>query len=342
MFIINPMKKLSKKKWKNIKDWIKFVLAIGCVVVFVVFFVFNLWSPIRKNVNVVVPRGASVTGMANYLYKNNIIKSKELFYFSIRINGGQIQAGEYEISRGSGVWTVASMLSHGRVATTTITIPEGFTIKQIKNMLMNTLSLAGEVDCDKDIPVCHLIDGDIFPDTYRVARGTSRLALLDLARKKMESVKQKFINYRYPAPLKDWNDVMVLASIVQKETPLRREMPVVAGVYLNRLNKDMRLQADPTVVYALTDGLGDMQGNPLLTGHLRIESPYNTYTNKGLPPHPIASVGIDAIRSVLKPARTEYLFFVADGRGGHKFSKDYGEHKKNHDAWREIKKELNK
>ena len=85
-----------------------------------------------------------------------------------------------------------------------------------------------------------------------------------------------------------------------------------------------------------------MQGNPLLTGHLRIESPYNTYTNKGLPPHPIASVGIDAIRSVLKPARTEYLFFVADGRGGHKFSKDYGEHKKNHDAWREIKKELNK
>ena len=246
MFIINPMKKLSKKKWKNIKDWIKFVLAIGCVVVFVVFFVFNLWSPIRKNVNVVVPRGASVTGMANYLYKNNIIKSKELFYFSIRINGGQIQAGEYEISRGSGVWTVASMLSHGRVATTTITIPEGFTIKQIKNMLMNTLSLAGEVDCDKDIPVCHLIDGDIFPDTYRVARGTSRLALLDLARKKMESVKQKFINYRYPAPLKDWNDVMVLASIVQKETPLRREMPVVAGVYLNRLNKDMRLQADPT------------------------------------------------------------------------------------------------
>jgi UPF0755 protein len=336
------MKKLSKKKWNRIKEWTKFILAVACVIVFFVFFVFNLWSPLRKNVNVVVPRGASVTGMANYLYKNKIIKSKELFYFSIRLNGGQIQAGEYEIQRGSGVWTVASMLSHGRVATTTITIPEGFTIKQIKNMLMNSMSLAGDVDCDKDMPVCDLHDGDIFPDTYRVARGTSRLAVLDLARKKMESVKEKFIKHRYPEPLKNWNDVMTLASIVQKETPLKREMSIVAGVYLNRLNTGMRLQADPTVVYALTDGLGDMQGKPLLTGHLRIDSPYNTYVNMGLPPHPIASVGIDAIRSVLKPTKTDYLFFVADGRGGHKFSKDYGEHKKNHDAWREIKKELNK
>jgi len=341
MFIINFMKKSSKKKWKNIKEWTKFALAVACVVIFIVFFVFNLWSPIRKNVNVVVPRGASVTGMANYLYKNKIINSKNLFYFSIRLNGGQIQAGEYEIARGSGIWSVASMLAHGRVATTTITIPEGLTVKQIKNMLMNMSSLVGDVDCDKPMPVCDLHDGDIFPDTYRVARGTTRLALLDLARKKMESVKQKFVNYRYPAPLKNWNDVIVLASIVQKETPLKREMPIVAGVYINRLNINMRLQADPTVVYALTDGLGDMQGAPLLRGHLRIESPYNTYINNGLPPHPIANVGIDAIRSVLKPAKTEYLFFVADGRGGHNFSKDYSEHQKNHDAWREIKKELN-
>jgi len=332
------MKILSKRKFKIIKDWIKFILAIGCVVVFVVFFIFNVWSPIRKPVSVVVPRGASVTGITNYLYKNHVIKSKDLFYFSIRLNGGKIQAGEYDIPRGAGVWTVASMLAKGKIATTSITILEGMTVIQIKNMLMNTRYLTGDVDCDTGAPVCDLHDGDIFPDTYRIARGATRLSVLELARKKMIEVKQSFANAKYPEPLKSWEEVLVLASIVQKETPQKREMPVVASVYLNRLNINMRLQADPTVIYALTDEEGDMHGEPLLSGHLKIDSPYNTYTHNGLPPHPIANVGRDAIRSVLKPARTKYLFFVADGRGGHKFSKDYTEHQKHHKVWREIKK----
>ncbi|MBR3147924.1 MAG: endolytic transglycosylase MltG [Alphaproteobacteria bacterium] len=333
--------KLSGRKFRKIKDWIKFGLAIACVVVFIVFFIFNVWSPIRKPVSVVVPRGASVTGMTNYLYKNHIIKSKDLFYFSIRLNGGKIQAGEYDIPRGSGIWTVASMLAKGKIATTTITIPEGLTVIQIKNMLMNTQYLTGEVDCDKDLPVCDLHDGDIFPDTYRIARGTRRLDVLELARKKMIEIKESFAGAKYPEPLKTWEEVLVLASIVQKETPQKREMPIVASVYLNRLNINMRLQADPTVVYALTDSEGDMHGAPLLSGHLKIDSPYNTYVNNGLPPHPIANVGRDAIRGVLKPAHTKYLFFVADGRGGHKFSKDYAEHQKHHESWRRIKKEKN-
>ena len=335
------MKLLTKKLWKKIKAWTKFILAIGCVFVFVVFYVFDVWSPIKREVNVVVPNGASVTRMANYLHKNNIIKSKELFYFSIRLNGGMIQAGEYDIPRGAGTWTIANMLTHGKIATTTVTIPEGYTVKQIKAMLMNIPYLVGEVDCQGPLPVCDLHDGDIFPDTYRIARGTSRLALLDLARNKMETIKKSFENARLPVPLKDWNEVLTLASIVQKETPRVKEMPIVASVYLNRLNINMRLQADPTVVYALTDGLGDMRGEPLLSGHLKIDSPYNTYKNNGLPPAPIANVGIDAIRSVMKPAHTKYLFFVADGHGGHRFSKDYESHQKNHNKWREIKKKQN-
>ncbi len=335
------MKLLTKKLWKKIKAWTKFILAIGCVFVFVVFYVFDVWSPIKREVNVVVPNGASVTRMANYLYKNNIIKSKELFYFSIRLNGGMIQAGEYDIPRGAGTWTIANMLTHGKIATTTVTIPEGYTVKQIKAMLMNIPYLVGEVDCQGPLPVCDLHDGDIFPDTYRIARGTSRLALLDLARNKMETIKKSFENARLPVPLKDWNEVLTLASIVQKETPRVKEMPIVASVYLNRLNINMRLQADPTVVYVLTDGLGDMRGEPLLSGHLKIDSPYNTYKNNGLPPAPIANVGIDAIRSVIKPAHTKYLFFVADGHGGHRFSKDYESHQKNHNKWREIKKKQN-
>ena len=336
------MKFITKKQWKRIKDWIKFALAIACVIVFVVFFIFNLWSPVRKSTNIVVPNGASVTRVTNYLYNSDIINSKELFLFCIRMNGGKIQTGEYDIPRGAGVWTIASMLSRGNIAIASVTIPEGYTVKQIKTMLMNIPYLVGDVDCDNGDAVCDLHDGDIFPDTYHVARGTSRLALLELARKQMESVKQSLDTGEYVEPLKDWNDVMVLASIVQKETPKIKEMPIVASVYINRLNQDMRLQADPTVVYVLTDGLGDMQGEPLLSGHLKIESPYNTYRNKGLPPAPIANVGKDAIRAVLKPARTKYLFFVADGRGGHKFSKDYEEHLKHHNKWREIKNKRNK
>ena len=333
---------MNVRQYKNIKEWVKFALAIACVVVFVVFFIFNIWSPVKRPVSFIVPRGASITGTTNQLYRAHLIKSKDLFYFSVRLNGGKIQAGEYEVPRGAGVWTIASMLAHGKVAMTTITIPEGYTIVQIKNMLMKTPYLTGEVDCNKPNPVCNLNDGDIFPDTYHIARGTNRLAILDLARKKMLDVKKSFDGMPYPKPLKNWDEVMVLASIVQKETPLVREMPVVASVYLNRLNINMRLQSCPTVVYPLTKFEGDMHGEPLLSGHLKIDSPYNTYTHNGLPPHPIANVGREAIRAVLKPASTKYLFFVADGRGGHKFSKDYAEHQKHHNVWRGIKKELNK
>ena len=333
---------LTKRRWKDIKSWVKFVLAIGCIIVFVTLYVFVLWSPLKKSMTVIVKPGTSVTGLKNYLVKNHVINSGNLFMFCVRLNGGKIMAGEYDIPRGSGVWIVADMITKGKVATTTITIPEGYTIKQIKNLLMASSSLSGDTECNNDAPVCNLKDGDVFPDTYRVARGISRLAVLDLAHKKMDEVKNNIDSKKYPVPLKNWNDVLTLASIVQKETPLKREMPIVAGVYLNRLNSNMRLQADPTVIYALTDGVGDMRGEPLLSGHLQIDSPYNTYKNRGLPPTPIASVGRDAIRAVLHPSKTKYLFFVADGRGGHKFSVDFEEHKKNRIDWRVIKKERNK
>ena len=204
--------------------------------------------------------------------------------------------------------------------------------------------MTGDVECNSgnDAPVCNLKDGQIFPDTYRVARGTKRLAVLDLARKKMVALEQEMKGKKLPRPLKNWKQVVTLASIVQKETPRVSEMSTVASVYLNRLNKGMRLQADPTVVYALTNGLGDMQGKPLLRGHLKTESPYNTYMNKGLPPGPIANVGRDAVEAVLNPKKTNYLFFVADGQGGHRFSVDYAQHQKNHADWREIKKMKNK
>ena len=320
---------------------VQMIVAPIIIVVCAALFMFGIHSTVSNPVVFDIVAGDTVSGVATRLMKQKLIDSEQIFKMAVRLNGGKIQSGQYDIPVSASVWKIADMFADGRVASTTIVIPEGLTVKQIKNLLLQSSALTGAVECKagNTAPVCDLHDGDIFPDTYTVARGTNRLALLDLARKKMVQIKDVWnkTNRRLPKPLHDWNDVITLASIVQKETPQAREMPIVASVYLNRLNRGMRLQADPTVVYALTDGLGDMQGQPLLRGHLKIDSPYNTYKNKGLPPAPIANVGQAAIRAVLKPADTNYLFFVADGRGGHKFSRDYEEHQKNHAKWRKIK-----
>lgn len=304
-------------------------------------YMFGIYTTVKRPVVFNVVSGDTVSGVADRLMKQKLIDSEYIFKMSVRLNGGKIQIGQYDIPVAASSWKIADMFANGRVASTTIVIPEGLTVKQIKKLLLQAAALTGDVECQagNTAAVCNLKDGDIFPDTYTVARGTNRLALLDLARKKMVQVREVWekTNRRLPKPLKSWDEVITLASIVQKETPQAREMPIVASVYFNRLRQGMRLQADPTVVYALTDGLGDMQGQPLLRGHLKIESPYNTYRNKGLPPAPIANVGQAAIRAVLNPANTNYLFFVADGRGGHKFSRDYETHKKNHADWRKIK-----
>lgn len=330
------IKKIYKRKF------FKFSCAIIAFVLALFVFFLGIQSPVKKNTFFDVTRGVNVSMVAEQLKDYDLIDSIPLFKLSVRANGGQIQTGKYNIPKGASVWRIAGMLAKGDVATVTIVVPEGLTVKQIKKLLLETDTLTGNVECGKgtDLPVCKLNDGDLFPDTYTVAMGTSRLAFLDLMRKKMENTKSAWekAGRIIPKPLRNWNDIITLASIVQKETPKTSEMPLVASVYLNRLQKGMRLQADPTVVYALTDGLGDMRGAPLLRGHLKVSSPYNTYLHFGLPPAPIANVGIDAIKAVLQPADTNYLFFVADGKGGHKFAKSYKEHMKNHASWREVKK----
>lgn len=318
----------------------RYLILIAVAMFAVIYYALCVRSPIRESVMFVIDSGDTVAAVAKKLDKQKIVFSDMAFKMSIRLRGGRVQSGEYEIPSGASAWKIAGMFARGKIATTRIVIPEGLTIIQIRDLLRAAPQLTGDVECDDGRAVCDIADGDIFPDTYYVARGTSRLAVLDLARKKMETVKNKWLRTRRnpPAPLRSWDDVIILASIVQRETPRVSEMPVVASVYLNRLRRNMRLQADPTVIYALTDGYGDMRGEPLLRGHLKIDSPYNTYRNKGLPPAPIANVGAHAIRAVLEPADTKYLYFVADGHGGHKFSSDYESHIKNHYDWREIKK----
>ena len=330
-----------KKIFRKNKSTVYAMLVVVLAVCGLMLWQFGIRSTVQVSRTFIINRGASVGAVAQSLHRHNLVVSPMAFKMAIRMNGGRVQSGEYDVPRGISAWGLARMFATGDVASTTITIPEGLTVKQIKQLLLNSSNLTGGVECITDTTqaVCNLKDGDLFPDTYRVARGTSRLAVLDLMRKKMVALESEMDRYirRLPKPLKDWNDVITLASIVQKETPRETEMPMVASVYINRLNKGMRLQADPTVVYAITNGLGDMQGAPLLRAHLSVDSPYNTYKKSGLPPAPIANVGRSAVISVLKPADTKYLYFVADGQGGHKFARDYEAHKKNHAAWRKIK-----
>ena len=318
----------------------RYIFGIAGIMFAVICYALCVRSTVRESVLFNINSGDTVTSVARRLDSQKIVFSDMAFKFAIRIRGGAVQIGEYEIPAGASAWRIAGIFARGRIAMVKVVIPEGLTILQIRDLLRNMGDLTGDVECDDGRAVCDVADGDLFPDTYHVARGTSRLAVLDLARKKMEDTKNKWLRTRRnpPAPLTGWNDVITLASIVQRETPRTSEMKIVASVYLNRLRRGMRLQADPTVIYALTDGYGDMKGQPLLRGHLKIESPYNTYRNNGLPPAPIANVGAHAIRAVLEPADTKYLYFVADGRGGHKFSSDYESHLKNHADWREIKK----
>ena len=331
--------KLKKNLRKN--KSVVLVAGVALVAFALMFWQFGIRSTVVAPRTFIINRGASVGAVARSLHQHNMVISPTTFKMAVRMNGGRVQSGEYDIPRGISSWGLARMFANGNIATTTVTIPEGLTVKQIKQLLLNASNLTGGVECgdDKSLPVCNLRDGDLFPDTYRVARGTSRLAVLELMRKKMIALETEMDRYirRLPKPLKTWDEVIVLASIVQKETPRESEMPMVASVYINRLNKGMRLQADPTVVYAITNGLGDMQGAPLLRSHLGVDSPYNTYKKSGLPPAPIANVGRSAVSAVLKPADTKYLYFVADGQGGHKFARDYETHQKNHAAWRKIK-----
>lgn len=323
--------KMKKKSKKLIEKIIGVTLAVGFVIAV---YVFGILSPVSESLYYRIEQGETISSVATDMKQKNIIESADLFKIAVLISGGRVQTGTYEIPAGATIWRIAKMMVTGDIASVSITIPEGLTVKQIYTLLEDSSALVGSA---RDIDYK---DGELFPDTYRVPRGISRASVLDLMKKKMDSVRVGWENSgrAMPPPLKNWNEVVTLASIVQKETPRASEMPTVASVYLNRLRARMKLQADPTVVYAVTGQLGDMQGNPLLTGHLQTPHPFNTYANYGLPPAPIANVGADAIRAVLNPADTTYLFFVADGTGGHRFAVTYAEHQKNHADWREIRR----
>lgn len=285
-------------------------------------------GPLLNVTNVVVPKGASLKTVAEELSRAGVIDKPWLFRIMARINGlaKHLKAGEYQFMPGISLRAAMDKIARGEVFFRRITIPEGLTSGQIMYLIANYPDLEGEIDLD-------VKEGELLPETYSFELGASRNSIILQARAAMQkALEEVWASRDSSLPLKDVNELLTLASIIEKETGVPEERPLVASVFLNRLKKGMRLQTDPTVIYAITEGETSF-GRSLKRADLKIDSPYNTYLNYGLPPGPICNPGREALMAAARPQQSDYLYFVADGKGGHRFARSLNEHNRNVKAW---------
>ena len=279
---------------------------------------------------VVLPKGAGTSQIAAQLSQSGVIRSQLLFIAAAKLGGGSLKAGEYEIETGASLARILSDLRAGRVVRHLITVPEGWTSEMAAQAVARQPVLLGEAAAPPE--------GALLPETYEFRRGETRAAVLA----RMQEAQTRLLAQLWPKrqaglPFASPEEAVALASIVEKETALPAERPRIAAVYINRLRAGMRLESDPTTIYGIS------KGRPLGRGITRAElaqvTPYNTYQVAGLPPTPIANPGRAAIEAVLNPPKTEELFFVANGQGGHAFAASFAEHEKNVARWREIERQ---
>ena len=285
-------------------------------------------GPLLNVTNVVVPKGASLKTVAEELSRAGVIDKPWLFRIIARINGlaKHLKAGEYQFMPAISLQAAMDKIARGEVFFRRITIPEGLTSGQIMYLIANYPDLEGEIDLD-------VKEGELLPETYSFELGASRNSIILQARAAMQkALEEVWASRDSSLPLKDVNELLTLASIIEKETGVPEERPLVASVFLNRLKKGMRLQTDPTVIYAITEGETSF-GRSLKRADLKIDSPYNTYLNYGLPPGPICNPGREALMAAARPQQSDYLYFVADGKGGHRFARSLNEHNRNVKAW---------
>lgn len=285
-------------------------------------------GPLLNVTNVVVPKGASLKTVAEELSRAGVIDKPWLFRIMARINGlaKHLKAGEYQFMPGISLQAAMDKIARGEVFFRRITIPEGLTSGQIMYLIANYPDLEGEIDLD-------VKEGELLPETYSFELGASRNSIILQARAAMQkALEEVWASRDSSLPLKDVNELLTLASIIEKETGVPEERPLVASVFLNRLKKGMRLQTDPTVIYAITEGETSF-GRSLKRADLKIDSPYNTYLNYGLPPGPICNPGREALMAAARSQQSDYLYFVADGKGGHRFARSLNEHNRNVKAW---------
>lgn len=284
---------------------------------------------ITTSQTVIIPFGQGTAQIAETLHTQGVIPSATAFKILVLINGarGKLQAGEYMLMPQENMVQIIHRMMRGDVVVHQLTIPEGLTVKQIATILNNNRDLQGELGA---LPS----EGSLWPETYQYRYGESRASLLaqmeKLQRQQLARLQAEYVTL--PPELPDWQSVINLAALVEKETALPAERPRVAAVYLNRLRIGMPLQADPTIIYGLSNGGGTLSRS-LTRADLQTPTPYNTYLHAGLPPGPIANPGLASLKAVLAPETNNYLYFVADGNGGHNFARSYTEHQANIRVW---------
>ena len=282
----------------------------------------------------VLAPGSSVWQIAEALYAAGVVEDPNVFAVGVwrSGHGGALKAGEYQFPPAITARQAMRILLAGKTLEHRLTIAEGLTSADIMRLLEGAEALSGEV---AEMPP----EGALLPETYFYRRGDSRADLLHRMQAAMLSLIAELWPRRAPdLPFETPEQAVVLASIVEKETARAGERRQVAGVFVNRLRKNMRLQSDPTVIFAVTGGAVPLE-RPLSKADLALDSPFNTYRHNGLPPSPIAHPGRASLAAVLNPMATDALYFVADGSGGHVFAATLAEHNKNVARWRKLQKE---
>ncbi len=283
----------------------------------------------------------SLKEVASALKGNGIIANKDLFMLWTRLlgNSRKIKAGEYLLNSGMAPVRIIEILTRGIIITYPVTVPEGFSIEQIGDILAANgladkklfVSLAHEPGVIKKYGISGpSLEGFLYPDTYQFGKGLPPSLIIDVMVKRFWEIIGPYMD-RIKDLKMTVEEVITLASIVEKETGTAEEMPLIASVFLNRLRNGMRMESDPTVIYGMNDFTGNLTRKDLLES-----TPYNTYVIRGLPPGPISNPGLASIKAVLYPAETDYLYFVSKNDGTHYFSSSIEEH--NRAVWKYQKR----
>lgn len=282
-------------------------------------------GPLAQDKTVNIPQRAGLDDIAQILKREGVIEDGWLVFaggvMALRART-ELKPGEYLFQKNASLRDVIGTIVEGKVVQHAITIPEGLTSEQIVERLSDNPILTGSI---REIPR----EGTLLPETYKFPRGTPREQVLHRLQSAQKRVLAEIWERRNPdLPIKTPEQLVTLASLVEKETGKSEERTRVAAVFVNRLQKKMRLQSDPTIIYGLVGGKGTL-GRPIKRSEITQPSPYNTYVIDGLPPGPIANPGRASLEAAANPARTRDLYFVADGSGGHAFSDNYEQHQKN-------------
>jgi UPF0755 protein len=309
------------------------IIFLSGIAAFLLFIVIAISSgPLKQEKLVVLNRG-STKNVARILQQEGVIYNAKVFWIFAQVGKffGPIKAGEYVFAPHISNFDIIRKMQQEDVFVRKMTIPEGYTTAQIINALKKEEKLSGDINENYE-------EGDLLPETYFYIYGETKSQMLDKMAVSMREILDDLWKKRNKeVQLKSKKEALVLASIVEKESKLDEDRPKIASVFLNRLKKGMKLEADPTTIYAITKGAYVLE-RPLTKKDLRIDSPFNTYKYKGLPSTPIANPGIESLIAVLNPIETNYLYFVvADCEGRHNFSSNMQQHNKNVAIYRKLR-----